>query len=135
MEEYNYWGDRRVIAGMLNLGKHVEENGVNYLVVDTGEEEIRLLCKWEVCDVCDGNGKHVNPSIDAGGFVPEDYEDAENYMRGVYDVTCAQCRGRRVSPVVDRTNNDKDLLERYDAHIQSEYDYAAEVAAERRMGA
>jgi hypothetical protein len=55
---------------------------------------------WIVCPVCNGEGTTVNPNIDAHGLTAEDfYEDpdfAEDYMSGVYDITCAACHGNRV---------------------------------------
>jgi hypothetical protein len=52
---------------------------------------------WVICDLCHGEGTHVNPSIDAGGLSREDFDDdpdfAEGYQRGDYDVTCVRCGG------------------------------------------
>lgn len=53
---------------------------------------------WEICPLCEGHGKHVNPSIDASGLTSEDFAEdpdfADDYMSGAYDVTCNQCHGR-----------------------------------------
>jgi hypothetical protein len=50
-----------------------------------------------ICPICDGDGTHVNPSIDAHGLSREDFDDdpdfAEDYMRGVYNVACQTCGG------------------------------------------
>ena len=58
------------------------------------------MSKWIVCPVCEGNGKTVNPAIDCNGLTREDFmEDpdfAENYMSGMYDITCRGCGGKRV---------------------------------------
>lgn len=55
---------------------------------------------WLVCPVCDGEGKTVNPSIDAHGLTDEDFREdpdfAEDYRSGIYDITCAACHGMRV---------------------------------------
>jgi hypothetical protein len=55
---------------------------------------------WLVCPVCNGEGKTVNPNIDAHGLTAEDFYDdpdfAEDYRSGVYDITCAACNGMRV---------------------------------------
>ena len=60
---------------------------------------------WDVCPTCKGNGKHVNPSIDASGLTSEDFNDdpdfAEDYRSGMYDVTCYECHGKRVVPIDD----------------------------------
>ena len=138
IEEYNYWNDSRVRSGMINRGKIIEESGNIFIVVESDEEDIKVLCKWEVCPTCDGNGAHVNPSIDCGGISSDDFYDdpdfAEAYFGGAYDQTCNECDGRRVVPEVDEDRTDKAMVERYNDYIQEEYNYAAEVAAERRMG-
>ena len=55
---------------------------------------------WLVCPVCNGEGKTVNPSIDAGGLTREDFDEdpdfREDYMSGMYDITCRACNGQRV---------------------------------------
>jgi hypothetical protein len=55
---------------------------------------------WLVCPVCDGEGETVNPNIDAHGLTSEDFAEdpgfAEDYVSGIYNVTCAACNGRRV---------------------------------------
>lgn len=54
--------------------------------------------KWVVCPVCRGEGKTVNPDIDAHGLTREDFDEdpdfQESYLRGDYDITCRACNGR-----------------------------------------
>jgi hypothetical protein len=56
--------------------------------------------KYMVCPVCEGEGKTVNPSIDAHGLTREDFAEdpdfAESYWRGDYDIQCRACNGQRV---------------------------------------
>lgn len=133
LENYNYWGDSRVRASMINHGKIVERDGYQYLLI----EDMELVCKFEVCDLCRGRGTHTNPSIDCCGLTAEDFEDydfREMYFQGAYDVPCNQCGGLRVAPVVDEQANPKELVDRYNEYMKSQYDHAAEVAAEKRMG-
>lgn len=59
----------------------------------------RRTTKWIVCPVCQGEGKVVNPNIDAQGLTAEDFRDEEfrrDYMRGLYDEVCRGCSGVRV---------------------------------------
>lgn len=60
---------------------------------------------WEVCDLCEGRAKVVNPSIDASGLTAEDFAEdpdfAESYKSGMYDITCPRCGGRSTIPVDD----------------------------------
>jgi hypothetical protein len=56
--------------------------------------------KWILCPVCNGDGKTVNPAIDAHGLTAEDFREdpdfAEAYWSGAYDITCRGCNGHRV---------------------------------------
>jgi hypothetical protein len=57
---------------------------------------------WAVCPTCEGEGKHVNPSIDSHGISREEFDEdpdfEEAYFSGAYDVTCVECKGQRVVP-------------------------------------
>jgi len=97
--------------------------------------------EWTVCSVCDGNGSHVNPSIDAHGISAEEfYEDpdfAEEYFSGVYDVRCYGCGGKRVEPAIDYdrcTDEQKKHLKVFRNMQEEEYAYRMERESERRMG-
>lgn len=52
---------------------------------------------WIICPACRGEGKTVNPAIDAHGLTREDFAEdpdfADEYMAGTYDVRCAACSG------------------------------------------
>lgn len=106
---------------------------------ETEDETFPVKMVFVVCDLCNGKGKHVNPSIDAHGLSREDFDEdpdfAEDYFSGVYDVPCAQCHGRRVHAVPDEDNNPKELLEKIAEHEKDLRDMYAEMAAERRNGA
>ena len=73
---------------------------------ETDEKElISLPAKYDVCGTCNGKGSHVNPSIDAHGISPEEFDEdpdfREEYLSGMYDVDCYECHGKRVVPVID----------------------------------
>lgn len=66
--------------------------------------DVKLPARWEICDRCEGDGHHSNPSIDGNGLPEEFAEDEEfmqGYMRGAYDVACEVCSGRGRVLVVD----------------------------------
>ena len=58
--------------------------------------------KWVVCNLCQGKGKVVNPSIDSGGLSAEDFAEdpdfMEGYLSGMYDIECPRCAGRTTIP-------------------------------------
>lgn len=146
IENRNYYGDSRVRAG--ERKKHSPIKGydtsrmkakVVFTSYDTDEEEeFELPIHFEVCPTCSGKGTHVNPSVDAGGLTAEDFAEdpdfAEEYMSGTYDVSCYECGGERVVPVIDRDRADPAILKRLDAYEADMAAYRAEVEAERRMG-
>ena len=102
---------------------------------DDVEFEVELPSKFEVCGRCEGKGTHVNPNIDGNGLSREDFEEdpdfEEAYFSGVYDVTCEECEGLRVVPVVDEEKCDARLLKLYQDDQRAE----AESRAEDRMWA
>jgi hypothetical protein len=105
---------------------------------DGDEMTVTAPVTFEVCETCEGRGRHVNPSIDAHGISREEFDEdpdfRENYFLGTYDVECAECHGRRVSPVLAE-HCPADVRARIEEKAQDEANYAAECAAERRMGA
>ena len=98
-DDRNYYRDRRVTATFTEPPAHGKFT-------------------WAICDVCEGHGKHVNPSIDASGLTSEDFADdpdfADDYMSGVYDVQCQQCLGSGKVVVMngDAPKDDEDEGER-----------------------
>lgn len=106
------------------------------------EEDVEFPIKFEVCHLCDGKGKHVNPAIDSHGISAWEFEDdpdfADSYMSGAYDVSCYECKGKRVTPEIDEDYLDDEqkrnlsILRKME---EEEIEYAYICAAERRMGA
>lgn len=104
----------------------------------TQSYDIVLPAKYEVCPTCRGNGKHVNPAIDGNGLTQEDFDEQgpdfrEDYMSGVYDVTCQECKGLRVVLVPDREQLTAEQLEAYEKHEDDEYLYHQERRMEMSM--
>ena len=127
--------DSREMAGI--MGRKFIQFDERRMVVtfEHYDQDIEMPVAFEVCPTCKGKGVHVNPSIDSHGLTAEDFADdpefAIDYKRGVYDVSCYGCRGRRVVPVPIRASHRR-LIE---YHRRAEWQMAAEEAAERRMGA
>ena len=127
IEDRNYYNDARVRAVRAEIP---ELDGTP------------LPHRWEVCDLCEGKGTHVNPSIDSNGLTAEDFDDdpdfREEYMSGRYDQQCNQCAGRTTVPVADVAKctwaQKRHLVElRQSAADDAEYDRIC--AMERSMGA
>jgi hypothetical protein len=102
------------------------------------EEEVELPAVYEVCPTCEGKGRHVNPAIDDRGISAEEFaEDPEFercYRRGVYDVSCYECGGRRVIPVPDRDAIDGVLMQRVDDQAWEDHVARVDMLREREMG-
>ena len=127
----NYYTDQRVVAGESSPWyKEIDEKKMVALIeIDEVEEWIPF--EYVVCPLCDGKGKHVNPSIDCNGISGEQFREdpdfAEEYFSGVYDIPCNLCKGERVVP----STTDKRVVE----WQREEAEFQAMCAAERRMGA
>jgi len=104
------------------------------------EREAKLPGKYEVCDRCHGRGVHDRQAFSNGISSQDFMEDpdfAEDYFKGVYDVRCTVCGGKRVVLVPNEDNlNDeqKKILERYYENERAEADSRRECDDERRMG-
>ncbi len=104
---------------------------------------IQLPIKRIVCPRCNGEGKHVNPSIDGHGLTAEDLQDddfRESYFSGVYDVRCEECKGNNVIDEIDHDTCKTRLswfkgLMRYYNKLQLDADARRESDYERRLGA
>jgi hypothetical protein len=105
---------------------------------DAEPEVVEVPIRFEVCETCDGRGKHVNPSIDAHGIGAEEWEqewdeeERESYFRGGYDIRCNECSGRRVVPVPNLGSLDETCRKRVQERIESHEQHNHEMAAERR---
>ena len=71
------------------------------------EKPVELPAKWVVCSRCEGKGTHTNPSVDGNGITPEEFAEdpnfMEDYINGVYDVQCSECRGRTTVLEIDES--------------------------------
>lgn len=82
-----------------------------------GEEQIvNFPARNIVCYTCQGTGSTVNPDIDGNGITASEMDELgddfrEDYLSGVYDVTCRTCKGLRVIAEIDRAAcNRSDIL-------------------------
>lgn len=109
------------------------------------EYEVAFPAVFEVCPTCEGKGTHVNPAIDGDGITSEEWErdwgsdEREAYFAGAYDVSCEECHGQRVVPVINeeaaKAQGLGEELAQYHEQIREEDEYQRTCAAERRMGA
>ena len=96
-----------------------------------------------VCERCDGQGRHTNPSIDGNGITGSEmaelgHEFQADYFAGVYDVCCHECKGLRVVRVIDWELFEVLMPELCDEHktdLLEQQRWEWESAAEIRAGA
>lgn len=126
-------GDRRERA--FRWFESFDERKMVATIIDEEGDERTVPVVFKVCQTCEGKGSHVNPSVDGHGISREDFDEdpdfLEDYLSGVYDVPCVECKGRRVVPWPAEKANQL-IVER---KIEEDCHYWAEVMAERRMGA
>lgn len=154
LDRANYYSDSRVIAAMATPAYKVVEAGPDVSVIELTETLVESLIedgllpeghdgrmevgsKFEVCTMCNGSGKVVNPSIDAGGITRDEFDDdpgfRESYFAGHYDITCPECNGARVVPQLVFKDDDPIVAAIYKWE-DDEYAYARSCAAERAFG-
>lgn len=113
------------------------------ITIHVDDADVSLPAKYEVCDCCEGHGKIVNPSIDGNGITQSEmaeilYDDPDfldNYMGGMYDVSCPECKGKRLVQVVDYDNLDEDDKKMYDEWEMEDRAFKSEQEAEMRWEA
>jgi hypothetical protein len=154
MEERNYLMDPRTNAenaweGFDPRTNTIEISWTKYLEDDEmtqieGTEEwveeevvtLKLPTVFDVCDLCRGTGSVVNPSMDAGGLTEEDFDRdpdfREEYFSGMHDITCPQCRGKRVIPVVNEAGMSKEQKVAYNEYIKEQQERAKDDYDDRR---
>mgnify|MGYP001579668274 FL=1 len=111
------------------------------IVLYMGDDEIELPTRNAVCPHCEGRGTSsaylgaITQSDREPGWSWDDSDDFDDYMRGAYDRACDHCGGKRVVEVADRDRMTAEQIVAYDEQLADDYDFEAEQAAERRMGA
>lgn len=114
---------------------------VKLLDDDENEFVAEFPAKLEVCSLCQGHGKYVNPSIDSDGISQEEFDDdpefRDSYFSGDYDVICGRCKGDNVEPVINEdhlTVEQRENYKRLEDKWEDDASYHRECEAERRMG-
>lgn len=112
---------------------------ITVLHPETGDE-FAIPAKFEVCPRCHGEGSQVNPAIDGNGLTAEDIDEAgpeflDDYLSGVYDVPCHQCKGERVVAVPDMERLNDEQRTAYENHSRALADLERDSYYERRAEA
>lgn len=118
--------------------RECEADEAPVLFLEDGTEK-PLPTTWTVCDVCNGNGTHVNPSIDCGGLSAEDFAEdpdfEEAYFSGQYDQTCNKCQGRTTVRAVNWDAMSEEDQKLYQQQLNDEAADRRTAYYEARMGA
>lgn len=113
---------------------------VTYFDEDGDEVTVELPSKFEVCSRCEGHGTHLNPSIGEHAYTVEEFnesfddEEREQYFKrgGIYDVTCEECGGKRVTEVPDEGSMSAEQKEHLKLWEKSQEESARMDAEDRR---
>jgi hypothetical protein len=120
-----------------------EQHTVTLYTDDDDEIILQPPGCFEVCWRCRGEGRHCNPAIDGNGITSSEMEELgdefrEDYLRGVYDVPCEVCGGRRVTWEIDWNRwlaVDPEHAAAYRRQLELDAECEAMSRAERMMGA
>jgi len=117
--------------------KALMSEDTHFVVYLDDDSEIDLPTKWVVCDLCDGEGKHVNSSIDSNGINLNDRptEFWGRYMGGEFDVPCYKCHGRSTAKGIDEDACDPEHLGAWYRQQEERHFSFLEHQAELRAGA
>lgn len=116
---------------------------INWENEDGLEIVTSVPARFEVCNNCDGEGKHLHNSIRYVDFTPEemseDHDFKNDYFNGAYDVVCETCNGRTTVLKPYRhdflSEDQKNALDYIDRQQEENENYRRICEAERRMGA
>jgi hypothetical protein len=105
------------------------------------EEMVELPYRYVICEVCEGHGTHVNPSVDRDGITESeraemDPEEWSAYRGGAYDQTCNTCGGSGKAVDFDREKMTPEQIKFLTKHEEDQYEFAKmdrEDARTRRM--
>ena len=129
---------RDVAASFRGVLEDVDSRHMTGYFEDGDGERHLVRLKFDVCGTCNGRGAYVNPSIDSHGLSREDFDDdpdfADDYRRGCYDVSCSECGGARVVPVIDEDENPAELVKEIQDAERDAWQYARDCVREREMG-
>lgn len=107
-------------------------------IFDDEDNEIKLPTKWAICGTCNGEGRHsqrFGAMTESEFYGPDwDCDSREAYMRGDYDAACEDCDGSGKVKVVNREALGADQLAALEKAEDDDYEWRAEIEAERRMG-
>lgn len=106
------------------------------VVDDEGcDVEHKVPVVWVICGVCSGEGKSsAHLGAFSGDEMDADPDFRDDYMSGVYDRQCDECKGSGKELEVDWDTVDPAVRTALEAHFQFLADCRAEDEAERRMG-
>jgi len=143
-DSYRWWDEVSADLRKVTLRDAFFDEDDNLVSADEDLEEDKKKwyhIKWIVCTMCQGRGQYINPSIDSHGLSSEDFDRdpdfKDDYLSGVYNMTCELCGGRAVEPEFDEyyNSNAKGMIETRNKFLDMIQSWDAESEMERMMGA
>jgi len=105
---------------------------------DGAEVTEALPARWEICHVCEGDGKHsrdigaITESERQNDWTPEEFD---GYLAGAYDKTCDDCKGTGKALALDlNAITDPATLKDVKRQLRQTRRFAQERAHEIAMG-
>ena len=104
---------------------------------ESGEVTEALPARWEICHICEGDGKH---SRHMGAITESDRaqwseEEIQGYFAGAYDIKCDDCKGMGKTLVLNvEAISDPDTKRDVKRQLRESRKLAKEQAHEIAMG-
>lgn len=101
---------------------------IEYYDEDGCEIEVELPANWKVCPSCNGRGT-TTLHVDGHGMSRDEMNELgpefiEDYLSGVYDKPCPECKGRTTVLEVDESRLTLEQKEHHEAWIQQKHEDA-----------
>ena len=134
--------DIRDTADQLNRHLVKDTEKMTITIPESKEIDDELIdtvfpAKYEVCDVCEGKGHYVNPNIDRHGLSSEDFDEdpdfRDQYISGIYDIQCRNCKGKGMELVIDGDRTSAEDLNLWKDYMESFYRDMEESRQEARV--
>lgn len=133
----DYDGINFEISEMQNLQEKQMIKRLLEAMRDGEVEKCNIYHAWEICDQCDGEGKHSKHlGVISAETLYDDWDDEirDSYFSGGYDRSCTACSGSGKIKVIDEDSLNESAQQWIKEYRTSMYEYLMERKSEMMFG-